>query len=55
MYQHVHMVRRDATPPLPQDTAATGTIERAPDYRELRLQDGTSVFIPTSDESVPTD
>jgi len=55
MHQHVTMGRRDTTLSLPQDSATAGTAEDAPDYRELHLQDGTSIFIPTTEDSIPTD
>ncbi len=55
MHQHVNMGRRDTTLALPQDTATARTAEGAPDYRELHLQDGTSIFIPITEDSIPTD
>jgi len=58
MLQHVTMGRRDATPPPPQETPAPEAIDTAPDYRayrEFRLRDGASVFIPVSDDNIPTD
>ncbi len=58
MLQHVTIGRRDATPPPPQETATPETIDTTPDYRayrEFRLRDGASVFIPVSDDNIPTD
>ncbi len=55
MLQHVTMGRRDATPPPPQETPAPETIDTTPTYREFHLRDGASVFIPVSDDNIPTD
>ena len=58
MLQHVTMGRRDATPLPPQETTAPETTDTTPDYRvyrEFRLRDGASVYIPVSDDNIPTD
>ncbi len=55
MLQHVPMGRRDTTPPPPQETLAPEAIDATRDYREFRLRDGASIFIPVSDDNIPTD
>jgi hypothetical protein len=55
MRAHANLTKHDDTLPLPQDTAAPIASEDAQEYRELRLRDGASVFVPIADDSAPTD
>ena len=58
MLQHVTTGRRDTTPPPPQNTLASETTDATPDYRlyrEFHLRDGASIFVPVSDDDIPTD